>query len=363
MDASRLLFTVLVVAFLPESHSEAPGSGRTNKSFLSSVLSLGSNGYFVCLYEFRQESGFGSVSLLMWTIVSPSYSQWQLCKSCSVESALFVVCQQTEPLLVSVLLISSSHSQPTTNVQTWTWSLFSCLRVKPFILCRASLNTSNFLHPKTSPGTKKRPWLSMCHVMRRPGSTTTVPRSSCWTSSLRTLETTWHGERKHRHKDPAPTYETYEMSDWMKSFFRHVDSSGQCSNSHLKVIVFKSSLKNNSDYIYGTIRNSDVNKKISCPLHIEETCDDLKGNLTWYKVRPPVVAMSWSSCSQEAVNLFWCCCELVAFDRTSVSWKANMKTSCGLWRPPKVTRACTRASVAGHVMARSTRRRLPGLWK
>ncbi|XP_028993176.1 interleukin-1 receptor type 2-like isoform X2 [Betta splendens] len=64
---------------------------------------------------------------------------------------------------------------------------------------------------------------------------------------------------------------------------RLVEPSGQCSNAFLNVTVFKTSYKNNSDVFYGKIQTSDMNQKVSCPQGVEKTCDDLKGNFTWYK--------------------------------------------------------------------------------
>ncbi|XP_055360847.1 uncharacterized protein LOC114847001 [Betta splendens] len=64
---------------------------------------------------------------------------------------------------------------------------------------------------------------------------------------------------------------------------RIVEPSGQCSNAFLNVTVFKTSYKNNSDVFYGKIQTSDTNQMLSCPQIVKKTCDDLKGNFTWYK--------------------------------------------------------------------------------
>lgn len=66
-------------------------------------------------------------------------------------------------------------------------------------------------------------------------------------------------------------------------FSRESSPSGQCYNHHVKIDVFKS--KMDSALLYGEIRNSDLNKKVTCPDLVNSTCEILKGKLTWEKVR------------------------------------------------------------------------------
>ncbi|KAK5609187.1 hypothetical protein CRENBAI_014956 [Crenichthys baileyi] len=62
---------------------------------------------------------------------------------------------------------------------------------------------------------------------------------------------------------------------------RHITPSGECFYYHLKIEVFNEI--NRENLTFGSIKNSDQNKKIPCPQHIEDTCTTFNGNFTWFK--------------------------------------------------------------------------------
>ncbi|XP_068602712.1 uncharacterized protein [Brachionichthys hirsutus] len=61
---------------------------------------------------------------------------------------------------------------------------------------------------------------------------------------------------------------------------RYEGASG-CHNVYLKIQVFKN--RTDQALLYGSIRNSDVNKKVTCPEVVRFTCRTLGGNFTWMK--------------------------------------------------------------------------------
>ncbi|XP_040005339.1 interleukin-1 receptor-like 1 isoform X2 [Xiphias gladius] len=62
---------------------------------------------------------------------------------------------------------------------------------------------------------------------------------------------------------------------------RHTNPSGKCSEYPLEVSVFNASSR--ARFLYGGIKNSDVNKKVPCPDNVKKTCNMFAGNFTWYK--------------------------------------------------------------------------------
>ncbi|XP_047226019.1 interleukin-1 receptor-like 1 isoform X2 [Girardinichthys multiradiatus] len=62
---------------------------------------------------------------------------------------------------------------------------------------------------------------------------------------------------------------------------RHITPSGECFYYHLQIEVFNEISREN--LTYGSIKNSDQNKKIPCPQQIEDICTTFNGNFTWFK--------------------------------------------------------------------------------
>ncbi|XP_041857693.1 interleukin-1 receptor type 1 isoform X2 [Melanotaenia boesemani] len=62
---------------------------------------------------------------------------------------------------------------------------------------------------------------------------------------------------------------------------KHTQSSGKCTIYNAKVEVYSASYQGNLNYL--AIKNSDQNKKITCPQRIKTTCENFVGNFTWYK--------------------------------------------------------------------------------
>ncbi|XP_062421141.1 interleukin-1 receptor-like 1 [Pungitius pungitius] len=63
-------------------------------------------------------------------------------------------------------------------------------------------------------------------------------------------------------------------------------NSGSCGHCFLyvvKITVFKKSNETVKELFYGSIGNSNVNKEIKCPEPVQFTCDQLRGNLSWWK--------------------------------------------------------------------------------
>lgn len=67
--------------------------------------------------------------------------------------------------------------------------------------------------------------------------------------------------------------------------FREIRPSGRCLNHLVKFEVVNTSYRGSKMLNYREIKNSDVNKKVPCPDPVNYTCNILKGNITWYKVR------------------------------------------------------------------------------
>ncbi|MEQ2234083.1 hypothetical protein ILYODFUR_028297 [Ilyodon furcidens] len=63
--------------------------------------------------------------------------------------------------------------------------------------------------------------------------------------------------------------------------YRHITPPGECFYHHLKIEVFNETSREN--LTYGSINNSDHNKKIPCPQQIEDICTTFNGNFTWFK--------------------------------------------------------------------------------
>ncbi|XP_070400586.1 interleukin-1 receptor-like 1 isoform X2 [Nothobranchius furzeri] len=57
--------------------------------------------------------------------------------------------------------------------------------------------------------------------------------------------------------------------------------SGNCVTHHVSIKVFNGS--SGEDLTYGAVKNSKLNKVISCPSPVKSTCDVFKGKFTWYK--------------------------------------------------------------------------------
>ncbi|XP_047455952.1 interleukin-1 receptor type 1 isoform X2 [Mugil cephalus] len=66
-------------------------------------------------------------------------------------------------------------------------------------------------------------------------------------------------------------------------FAQQITPSGERYIYCLKLEIFNSSYKGNDILNFGSIKNSDQNKRVPCPEPITTTCTKFKGNFTWYK--------------------------------------------------------------------------------
>ncbi|XP_060945248.1 interleukin-1 receptor-like 1 [Limanda limanda] len=64
---------------------------------------------------------------------------------------------------------------------------------------------------------------------------------------------------------------------------RHIGPNGQCNNYNVEVKVFEASERENTELLYGELKNSYQYQNVRCPRPVKETCIKFEGNYTWYK--------------------------------------------------------------------------------
>ncbi|XP_008326696.1 interleukin-1 receptor-like 1 [Cynoglossus semilaevis] len=97
------------------------------------------------------------------------------------------------------------------------------------------------------------------------------------------------------------------------------DSSEKCFNYNLLLKVLKASQRGNPDILYGEIDMPGINKRITCPQPVDDTCQKRGGTYSWYKnfsLIPGNQNVLWVySATRENKDIYTCMC----------TWEYNQK--------------------------------------